>query len=256
MKRLMYSSYLGLLYIFLYIPIIVVIFFSFNNAQHSLLWHGYTTRWYHLLFQDSNLAIIALHSFEISTLSASLATLLGMLASLSLFRYRVFGHQILYGLLFSLIIIPDIIIGLSLLLLFRLLHVPFGFWTLLLSHITFCIPFTFIIIHTRLTQLDKNILNTARDLRASEYIIFTRILIPLMAPALMAGWLLSFTLSLDDVMISFFVSGPNYQVLPLKIYAMVRVGVSPEINALCTLLLILTLLIVIPSQLILRRKPS
>jgi spermidine/putrescine transport system permease protein len=246
--------YLALLYILLYFPIVVIIVFSFNNAARSLLWHGFTIQWYQSLFHDPDLALATLHSFEVGILAASVATLLGALAAISLFSYRFLGYQLLNSLLFVLIIVPDIIIGLSLLLFFRFLNVPLGFWTLLLAHITFCVPFVFVTTYARIGELDKNLIEAARDLGASEYTIFFRILIPLLWPGLIAGWLLSFTLSLDDVLISFFVSGPSFQILPLKIYSMARLGVNPEINALCTLLLGLTLIIVITSQMLLRRK--
>ena len=137
--------------------------------------------------------------------------------------------------------------AISLLLLYSFIKIPLGFWTLLLAHITLCIPFVAVTVYARATTLDTDIFEAAMDLGATDFTIFRKIIVPLLAPAIISGWLLSFTLSLDDVMISYFVTGPTFDILPLKIYSMVRMGVKPEVNALCTLLLALTLLIVIIS---------
>ena len=144
--------------------------------------------------------------------------------------------------------------AISLLLLYTLIKLPLGFWTLLLSHITLCMPYVTVVIYGRITSQDKYIFEAAKDLGASDFMIFRRIIIPLLWPAILAGWLLSFTLSLDDVIISYFVTGPSYEILPLTIFSLVRVGVKPEINALCSVLLILTLFIVLGSQLALRKS--
>ena len=157
-------------------------------------------------------------------------------------------------LLFILVIVPDIVLAIAFLLLFRTINVPLGFWSLLIAHITFCLPFVFVTLNSRLSSTNPFLVEAARDLGASESKIFFRVLVPLLLPGLLAGWLLSFTLSLDDVIISYFVTGPSFQILPLKIFAMVRLGVSPEINALCTLLLGFTIIIVLISQLALRKK--
>jgi spermidine/putrescine transport system permease protein len=248
------ASYLGLIYAFLYIPIIVVVVFSFNNASHSLLWHGFTWHWYHELLHDDALIKVTLHSLVIAIIASTFATLLGALAAVNLFRYRFLGKQTIHGLLFLLIILPDIVIAISLLLLYQFLHFPFGFWSLLFAHITFCLPVVFITAQVRLTGLNPHIIEAARDLGAKEHTIFIKILIPLLLPALISGWLLSFTLSIDDVIISYFVTGPAFDILPLKIYSMVRLGVNPEINALSTLLFGLTLAVVLTSHYLLRKK--
>ncbi len=145
--------------------------------------------------------------------------------------------------------------GISLLILFSLLKITLGFWSLLLAHITFCIPFVVVTVYSRIVSFDQYIFEAAKDLGAKDTIILRRIILPLLWPALFAGWLLSFTLSIDDVIISYFVAGPHFEIFPLKIYSMVRLGVNPEINALCTVTFGLTLLLVVMSQLALRRKP-
>lgn len=253
-RHLAQSSYLGFIYLFLYLPIFIVIFFSFNSARFSLVWHGATLDWYRALMNDSDMIQVALNSLIVGVSAATLATTLGALATISLFRYRFLGKQAIHGLLFVMIIIPDIVTGIALLLLFRGLHLPLGFWSLLLAHTTFCIPFVFITANGRLSGIDKHIIEAARDLGAPEHTIFFRIMIPLLLPALLSGWLLSFTLSLDDVIISYFVAGPSFEILPLKIFSLVKVGVSPEVNALSSLIFALTLLLVGAAQFLMRKK--
>jgi spermidine/putrescine transport system permease protein len=149
---------------------------------------------------------------------------------------------------------PDIVLGIALLILFASLSLPLGFWTLLLAHVTFCIPFVVVTVLSRISGFDRHLIEAARDLGATEFLTFRRIVLPLLAPAVAAGWLLSFTLSMDDVMVSFFVTGPTFEILPLKIYSMVRLGVTPEINALCTIMLGVTLTLILLAQLLLREK--
>jgi spermidine/putrescine transport system permease protein len=134
------------------------------------------------------------------------------------------------------------------------LHIPLGFWTLLLAHITLCVPFVTITIYSRIVTLNADIFDAAKDLGATDFSVFIKIIVPLLFPAILAGWLLSFTLSLDDVITSYFVTGPNYEILPLRIYSMVKLGIKPEINALCTILLGVTLILITAAQLALRKK--
>lgn len=248
------NAYLTGIYLFFYIPIIVLIGYSFNDTQYSLVWHGFTWRWYDDLFQDGDLWIAALHSLVLGVTAATLATGIGMLASVSLYRYRFPGRSFLYGLIFILILSPEIVTGAALLILYTLIHMKLGFLTLLLSHTSFCIPFVIVTTYGRLVSFDKNIFEAAKDLGATDGMIFKKIIFPMLWPALAAGWLMSFTLSLDDVIISYFVAGPEYDILPLRIYSMVRLGVKPEINALCSVLFCVTLLLIILAQLALKKK--
>lgn len=247
-------SYLSLIYLFFYIPIAVLIVYSFNNAHYSLVWHGFTLDWYQQLFEDSDLWLAAWRSFMLGVLAATLATSVGMLAAVSLYRFRFAGRKFLYGLIFILILSPEIVTGAALLLLFTMLHFKLGFFTLLLAHTSFCIPFVIVTLYGRLVSFDKNMFEAAKDLGATDSVIFKKIILPLLWPALTAGWLMSFTLSLDDVIISYFVAGPEYEILPLRIYSMVRTGIKPEINALCSALFLVTLTLIVVSQLILRKK--
>ncbi len=250
----MRKSYLTLIYSFFYVPILILIIYSFNDTQYSLVWQGFTTRWYMDLFTNTSLWIATWHSFFLGVAAASIATFIGLLAAICLYRYRFFGRNFLNALVFILILSPEIVSGAALLILFTLLQLRLGFFTLLLSHISFCIPFVIVTTYSLLVSLDKNIFEAAHDLGASDATIFLRIFLPLLWPALFASWLLSFTLSIDDVIISYFVAGPEFQILPLQIYSMVRAGIKPEINALCTVLFSITVLLIILSQLILRKK--
>lgn len=247
-------SYLGLVYLFFYLPLVVLIALSFNNAHLSFNWHGFTWRWYQALWEDTQLHFALWHSLCVSVLAASIASFIGSVGAIALYRYRVKGRQLVYGLVFVLIIVPDLVLGISLLLLFSVLKLPLGFLSLLLAHITFCVPFVVLLVYSRLSGFDKHLLEAAKDLGANEYVTFHRIIIPLLKPAILAAWLLSFSLSIDDLVISFFVSGPSYQILPIYIYSQLRIGPTPEINALCTLIIAVTFLLVVASQYFLRKK--
>ena len=248
MNRFSKYFYTSCVYIFLYLPIVVVIIFSFNNAKHSLVWQGFSLKWYTALFHNTALIQVAWHSLILGVLAATIATIIGSLISISLFRYRFFGKKILHALILILVLTPEIIIATSLLLLYTFLKIPLGFWTLLLAHTSLCVPFVAVTIYSRITILDKDIFEAAMDLGANDFIIFYKIIIPLLLPAIIGSWLLSFILSLDDVIISYFVSGPTFNILPLKIYSMVRLGVKPEVNALCSILVLLTLIIAITTH--------
>lgn len=254
LKRLAEWMYLLLIYGFLYLPILVLIVYSFNDSKYSLEWRGLTWQWYQNLFDDPDLLQTALNSALIATLSATVATAIGAMAAVAIHRYAFFGKPLLNALLFVLMMTPDIVMGIALLILFASLSLPLGFWTLLLAHITFNIPFVVVTVLSRISGFDPHLIEAARDLGATEFQTFRRVILPLLAPAVVAGWLLSFTLSMDDVMVSFFVTGPSFEILPLKIYSMVRLGVTPEINALCTIMLGVTLSMILIAQLLLRKK--
>lgn len=253
-RKFINTSYMSAVYLFFYAPIFILMIYSFNNTQYSLVWHGFTTDWYQELFADSDLWVSTWHSFCLGISAATIATLIGLLASVTLYRYRFFGRNLVQSLIFVLILTPEIVTGASLLMLFTLAELPLGFITLLLAHIGFCIPFVVVTAYSRIISFDKNIFEAAKDLGATDITILRRIILPLLWPALLAGWLLSFTLSLDDVIISYFVAGPEFDILPLRIYSMVRSGVKPEINALCTVLFLITIALVVLSQLAQRNK--
>ena len=236
------------IYGFLYFPLIILILFSFNDSAFANVWSGFSLKWYQALFANSELLRVSLHSLFLAILSASLATVLGSCISLFMHFFALPMKGLVRTLIFILLLSPDLVMGIALLILFVGLTIEPGFLTLLVAHITFCIPFVVVTTLARLEGFDQSILEAAYDLGASETQAIRLILLPILAPALLSSWLLSFTLSMDDVVISFFVSGPSYEVLPLKIYSMVRLGIKPEVNALCTIIFCLSLLLVVLSR--------
>ena len=249
------TVYLALVFGFLYLPMAVLILYSFNPSKYGIRWEGFSLAWYRSLASDETLLEAAGNSLLVACLSASLACLVGTLGAIGLHRYRFRGRNVLQGLLFVTLMSPDIVMAVSLLVLFIVLHIKLGFWSLLLSHTTFCLPFVTVTMLSRLQGFDKHLIEAAQDLGAAEWQAMAWIVLPLAAPAIVAGWMLGFTLSLDDVVVSFFVTGPEFEVLPLKIYSMVRMGVKPEVNALATLLFAVSLTLVGGAQWLLGRKP-
>lgn len=252
----MRHAYMSLVYLFLYIPIVVVLLFSFNNSNHSLIWHGFSWQWYGKLAHDSHLLMVTGHSFLLAFLASLLAVILGLMAAICFYRYRIWGAKGWSGLLFLLIMIPDLILAVAFLTVFRVLNIPFGFWTLLIAHTSFCLPFVFVTLMSSLRELNPSLLEAAVDLGASDAQAVFKVLIPALRPSILMGGLMSLALSLDDVVISYFVSGPDFQILPLKIYAMARLGANPEINALCSVLFVVTLILVIASQQMLKGRKT
>ncbi|MES2675365.1 MAG: spermidine/putrescine ABC transporter permease PotC [Pseudomonadota bacterium] len=252
--RLLRFSYLISILLLLYLPIAVLVINSFNESKYGIHWAGFTWKWYVKLFANESLMQAAGHSLLIAVTSASIATIIGTLAAVALHRYQFKGKAILSSMVFISMLTPEIVLAIALLIIFILVGIELGFWSLLLGHITFCLPFVIVAVYSRLKGFDMKMLEAARDLGATEGQVFMKIILPLALPAVAAGWLLSFTLSLDDVIVSAFVTGPGYEILPLKVYSMVRVGVSPEVNSISTVLLVISLVLVIISQLLLREK--
>jgi len=241
-------SYLCTVLLILYFPIIVLIVFSLNNSTYSLDWHGFSFRWYAALWKNYEIWQAAWHSLVLGVIAASSATLLGGLTAINFYRYQFAGRSYLQMSLITALIAPDIMLAIALLVLCKTLHISFGFASLLCAHITLCLPFVAISIHNSLKTCDKNIFEAAKDLGASEFTLLTTITVPMIWPQIAAAWLLSFTLSLDDIVISYFVSGPKFDILPLKIYALARLGVKPELNALCSIMFCLTILLVLGAH--------
>lgn len=243
MKYFFRNSFFVIIYIYLYIPIVILILNSFNKSRFGNVWNGLTIDWYKTLWTNTNLLEAALHSLVIATTSATFATLMGLITAVVLFRYKFKWKPFIGGIIFVIMMLPDIVMAISLLLLFVFLKIPLGFFSLFFSHVIFCLPFVVIVVYSRLKDFDLKILEAAIDLGASEFRILQKIIFPLALPAIIASWLLSFMLSIDDVVVSFFVTGPNYEVLPLKIYSMVKTGTSPEINVLITIFLLLSFIL-------------
>ncbi|WP_319588603.1 spermidine/putrescine ABC transporter permease PotC [uncultured Desulfobulbus sp.] len=241
-------------YGFLYLPLVIVAVFSFNSSKYSLAWKGFTLDWYVKLWQNPGLMTAALNSLVIAAGAATLATLLGTVAAFILHQYRFPGRRLLFGTLFVMMMSPDIVIAISLLLLYLAVYLPLGFSTLLLAHTVLCVPFVATTVYSRFHGFPTDIVDAAKDLGAGEYQIFRYIVLPLATPAVIGGWLLSFTLSLDDVIISFFTTGPDYEVLPLRIYSMVRLGIKPDVNALCMVMMAITIAALVLSRKLLKEK--
>nr|WP_315538817.1 spermidine/putrescine ABC transporter permease PotC [uncultured Haemophilus sp.] len=254
MSRLLRNIFMFVVYAYLYIPIIILVTNSFNEDRYGLSWKGFSWNWYERLFNNYTLIQAAFHSVTIAFFAATLATIVGGLTAIALYRYRFRGKQAVSGMLFIVMMSPDIVMAVSLLALFMVVGISLGFWSLLLAHVTFCLPYVTVTIFSRLNGFDARMLEAAKDLGASEVTILRKIILPLALPAVVSGWLLSFTISLDDVVVSSFVSGVSYEVLPLRIFSLVKTGVTPEVNALATIMIVLSLGLVILSQLVTRKK--
>lgn len=250
--RWLSRAYLGLVFGFLYLPIAVLVVYSFNKSRNAYRWGGFGLDWYRALWANEALLEAAGHSLALAT--ATLTTLAGALIAVALHRWRIRGRAALKGALFAVMMTPDIVCAISLLALFAFLGVKLGFVTLLLAHATFCLPFVVVTVSARLAGFDLRLGEAARDLGASEWQVVRTVYMPLLLPALTAGWLLGFTLSLDDTVVSMFVTGPAFDVLPLRVYGLARIGLKPEINALGTAMLVLSLALLGASHLIARRS--
>ncbi|WP_410678299.1 spermidine/putrescine ABC transporter permease PotC [Avibacterium paragallinarum] len=256
MSRLLRNVFMLVVYAYLYIPIIILVTNSFNADRYGLSWKGFSWNWYERLFNNDTLIQAAFHSVTIAFFAATLATIVGGLTAIALYRYRFRGKQAVSGMLFIVMMSPDIVMAVSLLALFMIMGISLGFWSLLLAHITFCLPYVVVTVFSRLKGFDSKMLEAAKDLGASEVTILRKIILPLALPAIVSGWLLSFTISLDDVVVSSFVSGVSYEILPLKIFSLVKTGVTPEVNALATIMIIFSLSLVILSQIVAKKDKS
>ncbi|CAH0990092.1 Inner membrane ABC transporter permease protein YdcV [Sinobacterium norvegicum] len=226
-------------FLFLYGPIFILMFYSFNESKLVTVWGGFSTKWYAELFQDEAMLRAVWNSLRIAAMSATSAVILGTMAAHVLINRRYFrGRTLFSGMVTAPLVMPEVITGLSLLLLFVTFNMDRGITTITIAHITFCMAYVAVIMTSRLTELDKSIEEAAQDLGATPARTFWSITLPQITPALASGWLLSFTLSLDDLVISSFVSGPGSTTLPMLVFSSVRMGVSPKINALATLLVL------------------
>lgn len=243
----------------LYLPIAVVVVQSFNQSRYGVQFTGFTLDWYQRLFQNQRLLEYLANTLILAVVSTLLATLLGTLLALALARYRFRMRPLLQTLLYLPVVLPDVVMGISLLLMFSYLRQELGFprlslWTVVLAHVSFQLAYVTLVVRARLALLDPTLEEAARDLGANEIRTFTRVTLPLIAPGVMAGALLAFTLSLDDFVITFFTAGSGSTTLPLYIFSAVRLGVTPEVHALSTLLLGFTLLALILAQRLWRKR--
>jgi putrescine transport system permease protein len=247
---------------FLYAPILSLVVFSFNDNRLVTVWGGFTTRWYAELLADPQMLGAAWLSLQIAFISASIALVLGTLCAVALVRFRRFrGKTLLSGMVSAPLVMPEVITGLSLLLLFVSMEAIVG-WprgrgvvTLILSHATFCMAYVTVVVRSRLADLDLSLEEAAMDLGATPARVFFDITLPIIAPALVSGWLLSFTLSLDDLVISSFVTGPGATTLPMVIFSKIRLGVSPDVNALASIIIGIVATGVLLATILQMRRP-
>ena len=237
-------SLLGLGFAFLYLPILLLMVYSFNASKLATVWSGFSTRWYGELFNNRQILDALWISLEVAFWTATAATVLGTMAAMVMTRFRQFPGKTVFGALITApLVMPEVILGFSLMtLLVSMGGIPGfpsrGVVTIWIAHVTFTLSFVTVVVSSRLQELDRSLEEAAMDLGAGRLKVFFQITLPIIAPALVAGWLLAFTLSLDDVVIASFVAGPNSTTLPMKVFSSVRMGIKPEINALATLMVL------------------
>jgi putrescine transport system permease protein len=240
---------------FLYIPILILVVFSFNESRLVTVWGGFSTKWYVAMVNNQGLMDAAWVTFRVGLISATAATVLGTMAALTLDRFRRFpGRTLFSGMVYAPLVMPEVITGLSLLLLFVAMSFDRGFWTVTIAHTTLTMCFVAVVVQSRLVTFDRSLEEAALDLGCPPVRTFFAITLPLILPAVVAGWMLAFTLSIDDLVIASFNTGPGATTLPIKIYSQVRLGVTPEINAVCTVLIAVVAIGVIVASIVTRRS--
>ncbi|SDG19150.1 putrescine transport system permease protein [Limimonas halophila] len=254
-------TWLAFGFAFLYGPIVFLIVYSFNASDLVTVWTGFSTKWYARLLQDDQILSAAYTSLQVAVITACIAVVLGTLAGMALARYGRFkGRTLFTALITGPLVMPDIVIGLSMLLLFvsaaQAIGIPAsrGVNTIVIAHATFCLAYVAVVVQSRLSSMDRSVEEAAQDLGAPPGKVFVTVTLPIIAPALIAGWLLSFTLSLDDLVIASFVSGPGASTLPIVVFSKVRMGVSPMINALATIIVALVTIAVMITGILMARQ--
>lgn len=229
-----------LVLLFLYLPILILVVFSFNTSRLNVMWEGFTFNWYREMVMDRQIIGSLQNSLIVAGITTAVSTVMGTVTAMAMARYRFVGKRLLEGLLYIPIILPEIVMGISMLAFFTTVGVRLGLATIAMAHITFCTAFVVLVVRARLHGFDRTLERAAMDLGASPWMTFRRITLPLIAPGIWAGALIAFTLSLDDVIITFFTAGPGSTTLSLYVFSMVRLGVSPKVNALSTVILLVT----------------
>jgi spermidine/putrescine transport system permease protein len=243
-----------LLYIFLYAPIAVLVIFSFNSSRSTQVWTGFSTEWYGELLRDETVLAAFKTSMIVGVTATAIATVIGTLTALAMTRYRFRGKTVADSAIYAATVMPEIVVGVSLLMFFVAATIPLGIVTIIIAHVAFTISFVTIVVRARLSGMDLSLEEAALDLGANPITTFLRVTLPLILPGVMAGALLAFTLSFDDFVITFFVSGEGSSTLPLKIWSMIKFSVSPVINALSTVVLIVTMILIFGGSRIFMRK--
>ena len=237
--------YLGLIFVLMYLPIAVVIVFSFNESKFPVRFTGFSLKWYQELFSDSAMIEALGNSLFLGVVSCFVSAVIGTLGAVGLSRIHWKTKGILEYISILPLMIPEIILGMVLMAFFYMMNLPFGMLTLLIGHTVFCVPYILMEVKARLAGMDPSLEEAARDLGAGPFRAFWDIILPLIMPAVMSGSLLAFAMSMDDVVISIFINGPRLSTLPIKVYTQIKTGVTPEVNALCTIMLAVTRLILL-----------
>ena len=243
-----------IVFAFIYLPILVMVIFSFNDQRRNYYWKGFTLKWYEKLFTDSNLVEFLWISLIIAVLATVISVIIGTIGAFGLVRFE---FKLVNGALYIPVVVPEVVLGIALLMLYETVSMPLGLPAIVLAHVTFCIPFVVIIMRGRLAGMDQSIEEASMDLGANRVTTFIRVTLPMLIPGILSSCFMCFTLSIDDVIISNFVAGPKSTTLPVKILSMVRVGLSPEVNALATVMvgvLLIGLLLNNIAQALLKRR--
>lgn len=248
------TLFIVLVLVFLFLPIFVLVLFSFNQSEMNIVFTGFTTKWYAHIFQNADLLDAFKNTILIAVFSTTISTILGTLAAVGLKKFKFFGKRAINELIYIPIVISEIVLGISLLSVFSLFRVELGFWSILLAHITFSTPFVINSVRSVLFSIPPSIEEAAEDLGANSWQTFFRVTLPLIKPGIYSGAILAFTLSLDDVVVSYFTAGPGTNTLPLYIYSIIKTGITPDVNALTTLMLLVTIILLFISYFIRTKK--
>jgi spermidine/putrescine transport system permease protein len=246
-RRLLALWTVGVL-LFLYIPVVLIVVFSFNSSSINVQWEGFTVRWYGQLWQNEQLMIALANSLKIAAATTAVSAVLGTLSGWLLYRYQFPAAQWIRGMVFFPMIVPEIIMGVSLLLLFGVMHIELGFTTVIIAHVTFCFPFVMIAVAARLQGLDPSLEEAAMDLGATPVQAFMRVILPFLVPSIVAGALMAFTLSIDEFVVTYFTYSAASVTLPVKIYGMTKAGLNPTVNALSAMFVGATVLLAIAAE--------
>ncbi|MDR3601927.1 MAG: ABC transporter permease subunit [Desulfosporosinus sp.] len=245
LNKFLSAAFVTLIYIFLYLPIAIIVFFSFNSSKLNVVFQGFTLQWYGVMFQNGDLMSALKNTAIVAVSSVVISVFIGTLAAIGMFRYEFKGKSIVDSFLYIPIVIPEIVMGISLLAFYHILSISLGILTLILAHVTFSMPYVVVTVRSRLSGYDMSLEEAAMDLGATRMHTLTRITLPIIAPGILAGAMLALTLSLDDVIVSFFTTGVDSVTLPIYIFNKVKTGVSPDINALITVIILVTLLVML-----------
>lgn len=253
------NLYAVIVFAFIYLPIVIMVIFSFNDQRNNYYWNGFTLEWYKVLFTESDLVQYLITSLIVAVSATVISVAIGVLGAMGLMRFEFKLKQTINSALYIPVVIPEVVLGISLLMLYEMANFPLGMASMILAHATFCIPFVVIIMRGRMSGMDMSIEEASQDLGANRITTFFRVTLPMLVPGILSSAFMSFTLSIDDVIITNFVSGPYSTTLPVKILSMVKVGLKPEVNALTSLMVLVLVLGIIANnvvQAILKKKAS